>query len=58
MTGFWQLVFWLLMLFWLISGFGWWWGSTPQGRANGGVLWLLLAILGAYAIGLPGLPGK
>lgn len=57
MTGFWQLIFWGLMLLWAIGGFGWWWG-TPQNKANNAVLWLLLFILGAYAIGLPGLPGK
>lgn len=57
---FWQILFWLLMVLWLIGGaFGGWWGPrTSVGPyANNGVLWLLIAILGGYAIGLPPMPG-
>lgn len=54
---FWMIVFWLIML---LSLFGVWFGPTNPNWQRGfnGVLWLLLAILGAYAIGIPGLPGK
>lgn len=54
---FWKIVFWLIMLLAVLGvGFG---PTDPRWqRINGGVLLLLLAILGAYAIGIPGLPGK
>lgn len=57
MTDFWVIAFWLIMLTWLIGGLGWWSTTTPA-RINHGVLWILLAILGGYAIGFPGLPGR
>lgn len=54
---FWQIVFWLLMLLWLIGVFTGW--PTPAAdRPRSLVLWVLLAILGAYAIGFPPLPGR
>lgn len=54
---FWMIVFWLIML---LAAVGFWFGPTNPTwqRFNGAVLWLLLAILGAYAIGVPGLPGR
>lgn len=57
MHDFWPIIFWAIMLFWAIGGMGWWW-NTPALKVDRGALWLLLAILGAYAIGAPGLPGR
>jgi hypothetical protein len=52
-----MVVFWIVMLATLFGG--WFAPLNPNyQRGYNGVLWLLLAILGAYAIGLPGLPGK
>lgn len=54
---FWKIVFWIVML---LALFGGWFVPANPGwqRGYNGVLWLLLAILGAYAIGIPALPGK
>lgn len=56
---FWQLLFWLLMALWLIFGFVTYWpiAGTPAGYRPFGnhlLLWVLLAILGYFAIGFPG----
>jgi hypothetical protein len=63
MQGFWPLVFWLLMLLWAIFGVIPSWPTTIVGAkfqpfASNALLWVLLVILGAYAIGAPGLPGR
>lgn len=54
---FWKIVFWIILLFAAIGG--WLVVDQPNWRRGyNAVLLLLLAILGAYAIGIPGLPGK
>lgn len=54
---FWKIVFWLILLLAAIGG--WTVPANPNWqRGYNGILLLLLAILGAYAIGIPGLPGK
>lgn len=63
MHDFWPLIFWILMALWAIFGVipGWPATGTAGGWrpfANNVLLWVLLAILGAYAIGAPGLPGR
>lgn len=63
-SGFWQILFWLIMALWLFFGVipGWPTAGTaaPGWRpfANSAVLWVLLALLGAFCIGIPGLPGR
>lgn len=62
MHDFWPLLFWLLMALALIGGLlNWPATGTPNGWrpvSYSLLLWVLLAILGAYAIGAPGLPGR
>lgn len=59
MGEFWKLIFWAVMLLWLVGGLGWLWDRAVRNTyANSIIVWLLFAILGAYAIGSPGFPGK
>jgi len=47
------LIFWVIMLFWLLSQFGIWWGvaDTRLSYANQFLLWVLLACLGWQVFG-------
>ena len=47
------LIFWVIMLFWLLTQFGVWWGvNDPRlGYANQFLLWVLLACLGWQVFG-------
>lgn len=57
---FWQLLFWILMALWLIGALiNWPTTGTPAGfrpLANNLMLWVLLFILGVFAIKFPALP--
>lgn len=57
---FWQLLFWILMALWLIGALTNWPATgTPGGfrpLANNLVLWVLLFILGVFAVKFPSLP--
>ena len=46
------LIFWVIMLFWLLTQFGIWWGVDPRlSYANSFLLWVLLACLGWVVFG-------
>ena len=47
------LIFWVIMLFWLLSQFGIWWGVSDArlSYANQFLLWVLLACLGWAVFG-------
>jgi hypothetical protein len=46
------LIFWVIMLFWLLSQIGVWWNFDPRiGYVNSILLWVLLACLGWATFG-------